>query len=131
MSAEQAVSDVLQMRLTEADAAALAEIGAWYPGLTRAALVRLALVELRRYVVAARRRRDEAAVLAEHMPRHKAAAVPTSQATPAATPARKWTREMDRIKQERRAAGLPALVYEELLAAGEGRAVAVSGSASG
>lgn len=106
-----AENELFQMRLSSGDAEALADLGAWYEGLTRQAIVRLALVELRRYVAGARRRKAEAAVLAEHMPnampRGKGDRVETVQRLP-------WSQELDDVERERRMNALPPLEGEAL-----------------
>lgn len=42
------MADNLQIRLTDADVETLATLEAWYPGMGRTAIVRLALLELAR-----------------------------------------------------------------------------------
>ena len=104
----------LKMRLSDEDERKLAECEAWYDGVSRAGVVRLALIELHRYVVGARRRKEDAAILAAHRP---SASVLPVVAPAQAAPAREWNKRMDEIIQERKRDGLPMLQYEALLAA--------------
>ena len=114
-----------KMRLSDDDEEKLAACEAWYHGVPRAGVMRLALIELHRYVIGARKRKEDAAILAEHRakqePARFAAAV-RGAVRGAGTEAcgvgeREWNGRMDEIIAQRKRDGLSTLPYEALLAA--------------
>lgn len=92
-----------KMRLSDEDEAKLVALEAWYHGLARAAVVRLAIVELHRYAVGAKRRKEEAAVLAQHMGK------PAKGKGAAPTVDRPWCKEYEEVQFTRRMRILPKL----------------------
>lgn len=112
-----AVIETVQYRMAEADLAAMKELEAWYPLLSRAAIVRLAVTELQRYVRGAKKRAEDAAILAEHRARSAPVAVAPAVGVQVDAKGREWNKRMDTIIAERKRDGLPMLAYDALLAA--------------